>query len=244
MGGGGFLADPSSLLDELIVSLSPATRPRVCYIPTPAGDSDRSIAAFFEAFSRLGCELSCVGLFGIPEGPVEHLAPTRRHLRLRREHSQRPCDLAAAWRRSRATGHVRPRRRSRRCQCRRELLVRVQRHGLVRARARPSPRRTRNPVRQLVPALRRRGAASTGLSSARRRRIPGRIRRRRRCRASLRRHGAVGGGRVDAGRSGVSRRARQRDAAGSRFWPRPLETLPGIDARDPGVHVAFERSCR
>jgi dipeptidase E len=74
MGGGGFLADPSSLLDELIVSLSPASRPRVCYIPTPAGDSDRSIAAFFEAFSRLDCEPGCLRLFGTPERPVEHLA--------------------------------------------------------------------------------------------------------------------------------------------------------------------------
>jgi dipeptidase E len=74
MGGGGFLADPSSLLDEHIVSLSPATRPRVCYIPTPAGDSDRSIAAFFEAFSRLDCEPSCLRLFGTPERPIDHLA--------------------------------------------------------------------------------------------------------------------------------------------------------------------------
>ncbi|HEU0246345.1 MAG TPA: peptidase E [Gaiellaceae bacterium] len=74
MGGGGFLADPSSLLDELIVSLSPTSRPRVCYLPTPAGDSDRSIAAFFEAFSRLDCEPSCLRLFGAPEGPIEHLA--------------------------------------------------------------------------------------------------------------------------------------------------------------------------
>lgn len=74
MGGGGFLADPSSVLDDHIVSLSPATRPRVCYIPTPAGDSDRSIAAFFEAFSRLDCEPSCLRLFGTPERPIEHLA--------------------------------------------------------------------------------------------------------------------------------------------------------------------------
>lgn len=73
MGGGGFLADPSSSLDELIVSLSPASRPRVCYVPTPAGDSDRSIAAFFEAFSRLDCEPSCLRLFGAPEKPTEHL---------------------------------------------------------------------------------------------------------------------------------------------------------------------------
>jgi dipeptidase E len=74
MGGGGLLVDPSSSLDELIVSLSPASRPRVCFVPTPAGDSDRGIAAFFEAFSRLDCEPSCLRLFGAPEDPAEHVA--------------------------------------------------------------------------------------------------------------------------------------------------------------------------
>jgi dipeptidase E len=74
MGGGGFMAEPESSLDELLLSLSPARRPRICFLPTPAGDSDRGIAAFFEAFSRWDCEPSCLRLFGAPERPVEHLA--------------------------------------------------------------------------------------------------------------------------------------------------------------------------
>ena len=162
----------SMWLDELIVSLSPASRPRVCYIP--------------------------------------------------------------------ASGRRRPRRRERG----RELLVRVQRHGLVRARARSSPRRTRNPVRQLLPTLRWRGAAPTGLLSARRRRASGRTCRRRRCSAALRRHGAAGGGRVPPGRAGVSRRTRERKGRSSRGCCLLPETFARHRSRRSGVCIAFERSCR
>ncbi len=74
MGGGGFMADRRSPLDDFMLSLSNATRPRVCLVPTPSGDSDRGIAAFFEAFARRDCEPSCLRLFGVPEQPVEQLA--------------------------------------------------------------------------------------------------------------------------------------------------------------------------
>jgi dipeptidase E len=74
MGGGGFFADPDSPLDDFMLSLAPVERPRVCLVPTPSGDSDRGIAAFFEAFSKRECEPSCVRLFGIPDDPVEQLA--------------------------------------------------------------------------------------------------------------------------------------------------------------------------
>ena len=74
MGGGGFYADPTSPLDDFILSLSPAPRPRVCFVPTPAGDSDRAIAAFFEAFAARECVPSCLRLFGVPESPAEQLA--------------------------------------------------------------------------------------------------------------------------------------------------------------------------
>jgi peptidase E len=74
MGGGGFMLEGDSPLDDFLLSLSPARRPRVCYLPTPAGDSDRGIAAFFEAFSRKDCEPSCLRLFGAPERPAEQLA--------------------------------------------------------------------------------------------------------------------------------------------------------------------------
>lgn len=74
MGGGGFLVDDASPLYDFFLSLSPASRPRVCLLPTPSGDSDRVVAAFFEAFSRRECEPSCLRLFGMPEHPAEHLA--------------------------------------------------------------------------------------------------------------------------------------------------------------------------
>jgi dipeptidase E len=74
MGGGGFMADRRSPLDDFMLSLSSPERPRVCFVPTPAGDSDRAIAAFFEAFTPRGCEPSCLRLFGVPERPAERLA--------------------------------------------------------------------------------------------------------------------------------------------------------------------------
>jgi dipeptidase E len=74
MGGGGFMLDADSPLDDFLLSLSRSPRPRICYLPTPAGDSDRGIVAFFEAFSRRECEASCLRLFGSPEKPAEQLA--------------------------------------------------------------------------------------------------------------------------------------------------------------------------
>ena len=74
MGGGGFMVEYDSPLERLLLSLAGKTRPRICYVPTPGGDSDRGIARFFEAFSRRDCEPSCLRLFGVPERPVAHLA--------------------------------------------------------------------------------------------------------------------------------------------------------------------------
>ena len=68
------MADRESSLDGFMLSLSAVERPRVCFVPTPAGDSDRGIAAFFEAFAARECEPSCVRLFGMPARPVEQLA--------------------------------------------------------------------------------------------------------------------------------------------------------------------------
>jgi dipeptidase E len=75
MGGGGFLAgDPSSPLDDLLVSLAPRRRPRAVFLPTAAGDSERAIDAFHEAFARRDCEPEHVTLFGIPDRPAERVA--------------------------------------------------------------------------------------------------------------------------------------------------------------------------
>jgi peptidase E len=74
MGGGGFMMEDDSPLDGFLLSLSPVRRPRVCFVPTPAGDRDAVIAAFFEAYTRRDCELSCLRLWGTPERPTELLA--------------------------------------------------------------------------------------------------------------------------------------------------------------------------
>ena len=74
MGGGGFMMDPGSPLDDHLLSLSPERRPRVCFVPTPAGDRDPVIAAFFEVFAARDCEPSCLRLWGTPERPAERLA--------------------------------------------------------------------------------------------------------------------------------------------------------------------------
>jgi len=115
MGGGGFMAERDSLLDSFMLSLSDASRPRVCFVPTPSGDSDRGIAVFFEAFSSRDCEPSCLRLFGVPERPAEHLAAqdviyvsggnTANALALWRLHGIDDA-LRAAWERGAVLGGV------------------------------------------------------------------------------------------------------------------------------------------
>ena len=115
MGGGGFMADRRSPLDDFMLSLSSAARPRVCFLPTPSGDSDRAIAAFFEAFAARDCEPSCVRLFGIPERPAEQLADedviyvsggnTANALAIWRLHGV-DVALRAAWERGAVLGGV------------------------------------------------------------------------------------------------------------------------------------------
>ena len=115
MGGGGFFADPSSPLDDFMLSLSAKARPRVCLLPTPSGDSDRGIAAFFEAFARRECDPSCVRLFGMPERPADQLAAqdviyvsggnTANALALWRLHGVDEA-LRAAWDRGAVLGGV------------------------------------------------------------------------------------------------------------------------------------------
>jgi len=109
------MADRSSPLDDFMLSLTDVPRPRVCLLPTPSGDSDRAIAAFFEAFAPRDCEPSCVRLFGIPERPAEQLTDkdviyvsggnTANALAIWRLHG---IDLAlrAAWKRGAVLGGV------------------------------------------------------------------------------------------------------------------------------------------
>ena len=63
MGGGGFSMEPDNpLLDAYILGLAGAPRPRICFLPTASGDSDRYLADFYSAFAR-PAEASHLALF-------------------------------------------------------------------------------------------------------------------------------------------------------------------------------------
>jgi peptidase E len=71
MGGSG---EPAGPLARFFLGLTGAERPRVCFLPTAAGDADSGIASFYERFPAAWCEPSHLKLFGVPRtGIREHL---------------------------------------------------------------------------------------------------------------------------------------------------------------------------
>jgi dipeptidase E len=68
LGGGGFsMEKDGSLLDEYVLSLTDAARPRVCFLPTASGDADHYVVRFYRRFSP-GCEASHLSLFRRDQG--------------------------------------------------------------------------------------------------------------------------------------------------------------------------------
>jgi dipeptidase E len=64
MGGGGFSMEPENpLLDRFVLSLARSERPRVCFVPTASGDSERYVAGFYRAFAAHDCRPTDLGLF-------------------------------------------------------------------------------------------------------------------------------------------------------------------------------------
>lgn len=64
MGGGGFSMEPDNpLLDHYILGLSRAERPKICFIPTASGDSDKYIVRFYTAFMQRPCVPAHLSLF-------------------------------------------------------------------------------------------------------------------------------------------------------------------------------------
>jgi dipeptidase E len=57
----------SSLLDDYVLSLTDAARPRVCFLPTASGDADHYVVRFYRRFSP-SCEASHVSLFRRDQG--------------------------------------------------------------------------------------------------------------------------------------------------------------------------------
>lgn len=67
MGGGGFAMEPDNLLlDRYLLSLAQVSSPRVCFIGTASGDSDRYLHNFYSAYKNLRCIPSHLSLFKPP----------------------------------------------------------------------------------------------------------------------------------------------------------------------------------
>lgn len=64
------------LLDDYVLGLARAERPRVCFLPSASGDADHYIVRFYRAFSAHRCEASHISLFRREQGPED----LRRHL--------------------------------------------------------------------------------------------------------------------------------------------------------------------
>jgi dipeptidase E len=76
-GGGGFSMEwGNTLLDDHVLALTGAVRPRVCFLPTASGDADHYVVRFYRAFPASRCEASHISLFrretGV-EDPRAHL---------------------------------------------------------------------------------------------------------------------------------------------------------------------------
>jgi len=56
-----------SLLDDYVLSLTGAARPRVCFLPTASGDADHYVVRFYRRFSP-DCDASHVSLFRRDQG--------------------------------------------------------------------------------------------------------------------------------------------------------------------------------
>jgi peptidase E len=67
LGGGGFSMEPENLLlDRYVLGLSPAARPKVCFVGTASGDSQDFIDRFYAAYNTLPCEPTHLALYRAP----------------------------------------------------------------------------------------------------------------------------------------------------------------------------------
>src|SRR3954464_14539929 len=57
------------LLDDYVLGLTGAERPRVCFLPTASGDADHYVVRFYRAFTADRCGSSHISLFRREQGP-------------------------------------------------------------------------------------------------------------------------------------------------------------------------------
>lgn len=72
LGGGGFLMEPENpLLDTYILAQAGKARPKICFVPTASGDSEKMVAAFYDFFKDYDCEPTHLSLFKPPSRDLE-----------------------------------------------------------------------------------------------------------------------------------------------------------------------------
>jgi dipeptidase E len=69
----------SSMLDDYVLSLSAAPRPRICFLPTASGDADHYVVRFYRRFAP-ACDASHVSLFRRDQGTGGVEDDLERHL--------------------------------------------------------------------------------------------------------------------------------------------------------------------
>jgi peptidase E len=81
IGGGGFLMeDDPSPIDHYLLRLTSKARPRVCFIPTPSGDSEEHLNKFYATFNSERCIPSHLAFFRKPRAGALPLAGYAAHL--------------------------------------------------------------------------------------------------------------------------------------------------------------------
>ena len=64
IGGGGFGRNPNKpIIEEYILKLSNASKPRIAFFPTASAEDKQYILNYYKAFSKLNCTPINVSLF-------------------------------------------------------------------------------------------------------------------------------------------------------------------------------------
>ena len=63
IGGGGFLTDSEPGLDQYVLEQAQSTEPKIGFLGTATGDSDKALVKFYTRFSSLKCTPSHLPLF-------------------------------------------------------------------------------------------------------------------------------------------------------------------------------------
>jgi peptidase E len=69
---GGHAMQPGEPLDDLLLELTGASRPRVLLLPTASAESEAYVVQYYEAFARRA-EASHLSLFGIPPADIRSI---------------------------------------------------------------------------------------------------------------------------------------------------------------------------